>query len=255
MFKKIAGVFRAISGSPHPKNFTSAVIAAAGSSVRFEGENTKQMTDLCGVPLIVHTLRAYEECDFIHEIIIVAKKSELDEYDRICRDYHITKVSAVVAGGFTRQDSVLKGLDAVSKKSKYIAIADGARCLTTPYQAELVCRAAYKYGAATAAHNTTDTVKISDGKGFIDSTADRKTIWLAQTPQVFKTKIYRAAAYTALKKGFDGTDDNMLVENIGHSIRLVECGVENIKVTTRDDLVYAEALLRKREKEKLVEDV
>ena len=83
MFKKIAGVFRAISGSPHPKNFTSAVIAAAGSSVRFGGETTKQMTYLCGAPLIVHTLLAFEACDCIHEIIIVAKKNEIDEYDRI----------------------------------------------------------------------------------------------------------------------------------------------------------------------------
>ena len=252
---KIAGVFRAVSGSPHPKNFTSAVIAAAGSSVRFGGELTKQMTELCGVPLIVHTLRAYEECPCIHEIIIVAKKNEIDEYTKICEDEGFTKVSAVIPGGFTRQDSVLKGLDAVSKKSKFIAIADGARCLITPEQIENVCRAAYKYDAATAAHNSTDTVKIADSKGFIDSTADRKTVWLAQTPQVFKTKLYRAAAYTALKKGFDGTDDNMLVEEIKHPVRLVECGVQNIKITTRDDLVYAEALLKKREKEKMVEDL
>ena len=114
---------------------------------------------------------------------------------------------------------------------------------------------AYKYDAATAAHNSTDTVKIADSKGFIESTADRKTVWLAQTPQVFKTKLYRAAAYTALKKGFDGTDDNMLVENIKHPIRLVECGTNNIKVTTQADLVFAEALLRRRELERSVEDV
>ena len=116
--KKIAGIFRAVSGSPHPKNFTSAVIAAAGSSVRFGGELTKQMTELCGVPLIVHTLRAYEECPCVHEIIIVAKKNEIDEYAKICEDQGFSKVSAVIPGGFTRQDSVLKGLDAVSKKSK-----------------------------------------------------------------------------------------------------------------------------------------
>ena len=253
--KKIAGIFRAVSGSPHPKNFTSAVIAAAGSSVRFGGDLTKQMTELCGVPLIVHTLRAYEECSCIHEIIIVAKKDEIEEYGRICAEQGFTKVSAVIPGGFTRQDSVLKGLDAVSKKSKFIAIADGARCLITPEQIENVCRAAYKYDAATAAHNSTDTVKIADSRGFIESTADRKTVWMAQTPQVFKTRLYRAAAYTALKKGFDGTDDNLLVEEIKHPVRLVECGAQNIKITTRDDLVFAESLLKKREKEKMVEDL
>ncbi|MBE6531439.1 MAG: 2-C-methyl-D-erythritol 4-phosphate cytidylyltransferase [Ruminococcaceae bacterium] len=255
MLKKIAGVFRAISGSPHPKNFTSAVIAAAGSSVRFGGELTKQMTELCGAPIVVHTLLAHQKCDCIHEIIIVAKKEEVGEYERLCEEYGITKVSAVITGGFTRQDSVLKGLDAVSKKSKFIAISDAARCLITPHQIELVCRAAYKYSAATAAHNSTDTVKIADSKGFIESTADRKTVWLAQTPQVFKTKLYRAAAYTALKKGFDGTDDNMLVENINHPIRLVECGTQNIKITTRDDMVFAEALLKKREIERLEDEI
>ena len=255
ILKKISGVLRAISGSEHPKNFTSAIIAAGGNSVRFGGETTKQMTNLCGVPLIVHTLRAFEACDSVHEIIVVAKKSEMDEYSALCEKYGITKFAGVVTGGFTRQESVLHGLDAVSKKSKFVAIADGARCLITPDQIKDVCRAAYKYDAATAAHNTTDTVKIATSNGFIESTADRTTVWLAQTPQVFKTKLYRAAAYTALKKGFEGTDDNALVEEIQHSIRLVECGTQNIKVTTIDDLLIAEAILKQRELEASLEDV
>ena len=91
-------------------------------------------------------------------------------------------------------------------------------------------------------------MKIADKKGFIDSTADRDTVWLAQTPQVFKTKLYRAAAYTALKKGFAATDDNSLVENVGHPVRLVECGAQNIKITTRDDLAVADGVLAERER-------
>ena len=252
---KISGVLRAICGSDHPKNYTSAVIAAGGSSVRFGGETTKQMTSLCGVPLIVHTLRAHQACPCVHEIIIVAKKSEMQEYEHLCEEHGITKLAKVVAGGYTRQDSVLHGLDAVSKKSKYIAISDGARCLITPEQIESVCRAAYKYGAATAAHNSTDTVKIADSKGFIERTEDRSLVWLAQTPQVFKTKLYRAAAYTALKKGVEATDDNSLVENISHPIRLVECGTQNIKITTMDDMIFAEALLRERALMESLEDV
>ena len=136
-----------------------------------------------------------------------------------------------------------------------MAIADGARCLITPENITAVCRAAYKYKAATAAHRSTDTVKVADKNGFIESTADRDTIWLAQTPQVFKTKLYRAAAYTALKKGVEATDDNSLVENIKHAIRLVECGTQNIKVTTIDDLIIAEAILKQRELEASLEDV
>lgn len=244
--KKVAGILRAISGSDHPKNFTSAIIAAGGSSTRFDSALTKQMTPVCGIPLIVHTLIAFQNTECIHEIIICAKKSEIDTYDGLCRAYGITKLAAVVPGGNTRQESVLNGLDAVNKKSKYVAIADGARCLITPTQITSVCRSAYKYGAATAAHKSTDTVKIADSKGFIDSTADRNTVWLAQTPQVFKTKLYRAAAYTALKKAYEATDDNMLVEFVKHPVRLVECGAGNIKITTVDDMIVAKAVLEER---------
>ncbi len=248
MLKKLVGVLRAISGKDHPKNFTSAIIAAAGMSERFGGDVTKQMTSLCGIPLLIHTLRAYEDADCIHEIILVAKPNELPAWKELVKEHNVTKVVNIVEGGYTRQDSVLNGLDAVHKKSKFVAIADGARCLITPEQIKLVCRAAYKYKAATAAHRSTDTVKIADKKGFIDSTADRDTVWLAQTPQVFKTKLYRAAAYTALKKNLTVTDDNSLVENVGHPIRLVECGAQNIKITTREDIAVAEGVLADRKR-------
>ena len=250
--KKIAGVFRAVSGSPHPKNFTSAIIAAAGLSTRFGGESTKQMTELCGVPLLVHTIKSYQETECIHEIIIVAKRNEISTWERLCRDYQFDKVTKIIAGGETRQASVMNGLDAVHEKSKFVAIADGARCLTTPDQITSVCRAAYKYKAATAAHRATDTIKIADSKGFIDHTADRDTVWQAQTPQVFKTKLYRAAAYTAFTKGVEATDDNSLVEYVKHPVRLIECGSQNIKVTTREDLCVAEAILRDRDREETV---
>ena len=246
--KKTVGILRAISGTPHPKNYTTAIIAAAGMSERFGGDVTKQMTELRGKPLLIHTLQAFEATECIHEIIVVAKMNEIPAWQALCKEYDITKLSKIVQGGYTRQESVLCGFEAIDKKSKFVAIADGARCLITPEQIKDVCRAAYKYKAATAAHRSTDTVKIADKKGFIDSTADRDTVWLAQTPQVFKTKLYRAAAYTALKKGFAATDDNSLVENVGHPVRLVECGAQNIKITTRDDLAVADGVLAERER-------
>ena len=247
--KKVVGILRAISGSDHPKNFTTAIIAAGGSSARFDSVLTKQMTPICGVPMIVHTLRAFESCECIHEIVVCARKSEIDCYEEFGRTYGITKLTAVVEGGNTRQESVLNGLNAINDKAKYVAIADGARCLITPAQITSVCRSAYKYGAATAAHKSTDTVKIADKKGFIDHTQDRDTVWLAQTPQVFKTKLYRAAAYTALKKGFKATDDNSLVENVKHPVRLVECGSQNIKITTPEDMIIAESIIISRRSE------
>lgn len=250
--KRIAGILRAISGSSHPKNFTSAIIAAAGMSQRFESEKSKQTTELCGYPVLLHTLRAYEACDCIHEIVIVARRTEIQTWELLAEEYNLTKVKKIVPGSYSRQESVMCGLEAISDKAKYVAIADGARCLTTPQQITDVCRAAYRYGAATAAHRATDTVKIADKKGFIDSTADRETVWMAQTPQVFKTKLYRAAAVTAVKKGFTGTDDNSLVEFVGYPIRLVECGGQNIKITTVEDMALAEGVLRKRAKDEVV---
>lgn len=244
--KKIVGVLRAISGSEHPKNFTSAIIVAAGLSERFGGSVTKQMTELCGLPVLAHTLKAYQNTECIHEIVIVARYDEMEYWQNIAREHSLTKVRQIVQGGNSRQESVMKGLEAVSSKSRYVAIADGARCLITSDQITDVCRAAYKYKAATAAHRSTDTVKIADKKGFIDSTADRNTVWLAQTPQVFRTKLYRAAAYSALKDGVKGTDDNSLVEFIGHPIRLVECGSQNIKITTQEDMAIAEGVLKSR---------
>ena len=244
--KKIAGALRAISGSDHPKNYTSVIIAAAGLSERFGGVTTKQMTELCGAPVLLHTLRAFERAECIHEIVIVAKRNEIPFWETLCKNHALSKVSKIIPGGLTRQESVMNGFEAINDRAKYVAIADGARCLITPDQITAVCRAAYKYKAATAAHRATDTVKIADKKGFIDTTVDRDTVWLAQTPQVFKAKLYRAAAYTALKKGLTVTDDNGLVEAVRHPIRLVECGSENIKITTAADLIVAEGILKSR---------
>jgi len=245
-FKKAADVLRVFSNSPYPKNYTSAIIAAAGMSTRFGGNTTKQMTSLCDLPVLLHTLLAYQNTDCIHEIIVVAKKDEIPEWERLCKAFCLPKVSKIVAGGSTRQQSVMNGLDAVSKKSRFVAIADGARCLTTSEQIEAVCKVAYKKGAASAAHRATDTIKIANSNGVIDSTADRETVWLAQTPQVFKTSLYRAAAYTAFKDGYEATDDNSLVEYVGHPIHLVECGANNIKITTKEDLLVAEAIIKDR---------
>lgn len=243
--RRIASVLKAVSGKPDPKYFTSAVIVAAGSSTRMAG-GSKQMMMLCGMPVIVHTLRAFDDTPCIHEIILVAKKSEIGDYDELIRAYGLKKIVSVIPGGMTRQESVRLGLDAVNPKSAFIAISDGARCLVTSEMITHVCRNAYLHGAATAATRATDTVKIAGKSAFIESTTDRKNTWLAQTPQVFKTNLYRAAAYTAWQSKFEGTDDNSLVEEIEYPVKLVDCGRENLKITTPSDLYLAEAILHYR---------
>ena len=245
---KIAGALRAISGSPHPKNFTSAVIAAAGLSTRFGGETTKQRTEICAKPMLYYTLKAYQDASLIHEIIIVARENETAFWEALVAEEGLSKVSRIIVGGATRQESVRIGLDAVSEASKFIAIADGARCLITPAQIEAVCREAYKHDCATAATRAVDSIKISSGKNlYIDSSADRNHIWMAQTPQIFKTEIYELALKKAEADHLSVTDDNSLVENLGTPIKLVECGKNNIKITTPDDIPLALAILKSRE--------
>lgn len=244
--KSILEVFRASNGTAD-KHFTSAIIAAAGSSERF-GEN-KQALKLLDVPVLIHTLRAYDAADCIDEVIIVTKKEDIARWQEQCDLFSIKKVKKIIEGGKTRQESVLKGFEAIDDKAKFVAIADGARCLVTPTNINDVCFAAYKHKAATAAHRATDTVKIANSGRFIESSPDRSMVWLAQTPQVFKVSLYRAAAYTALQEKVSVTDDNSLVEFIGHPIYLVECGAQNIKITTKDDVVIAESILQQRKEE------
>jgi 2-C-methyl-D-erythritol 4-phosphate cytidylyltransferase len=247
---KLSEIVSAIStgGGDLGKHFNSVIIVAAGNGTRMgpDHKKTKQMTDLCGIPVVVRAIGQFEACSFVDEIIVVAREEEVGCYDEFIKKYGFTKLAAVVNGGQTRQLSVLEGFRRVSACSEYVAIHDGARCLVTPAMIESVFRQAYIYGSATAAERSKDTVKNADHSGFINETIDRTYLWHAQTPQIFKTDIYRASAYIAQKNSFEVTDDCMLAENIGFKIKLVDCGHENLKITTPDDFYLAEAILRLR---------
>ena len=245
---EIASLVRALSKTANKPHFTSAIIAAAGSGTRMcsEGGTTKQLLTLCDMPVIVRTLKAFEECELINEIIVVAREDEIPVYDEYKEKYSLTKLRAVIAGGETRQESVLRGFEAISDKSEFVAIHDGARCLITAEKIRSVLAEAYRTGASTAATRATDTVKRSNSKNYITETLDRSELWLAQTPQCFKTELYRAAAYIAKEDGFTATDDNALAEHLGFDVKLVDTGTDNIKITTPADLAIAEVILRNR---------
>lgn len=228
----------------HP--FHTAIIAAGGNGSRMGSAQSKQTMLLDGVPVVIHTLRAFAQSDQIDQIVIVAKKGEEDWYAPQLKKYGISKVAKIVTGGDTRQASVLHGLKAVDDRTKYISIHDAARCLITPAQIEAVARAAYRCRCAAAASRAKDTVKTADAHGRITGTVDRNTVWLAATPQTFQTELYRACAYTALERGITATDDCMLAEAFGFSVQLVDCGWENLKITTPGDLVIAYAILQER---------
>ncbi|MEE0968011.1 MAG: 2-C-methyl-D-erythritol 4-phosphate cytidylyltransferase [Clostridia bacterium] len=245
IFSAAADLIRSVSGTKTNK-FTSAIIVAGGLSSRFGGDTTKQMTEVCGIPVIVHTLLAFEKSDRISEIIVSAKEDEIQMYDCFAKEYGITKLTKTVVGGQTRAESVLNGFEATSPKADFVAIHDGARCLITTEDIEKVLDSAIKYGAATASVSVFDTVKIVDKNGFIKRTEDRDLVRLAQTPQIFKRNLYCAAAYTAREEGFECTDDNMLVEKLGFPVKAVDCNRDNFKVTLAEDILKAETIFEKR---------
>ena len=249
--KKIAGILRAVAGTPDPKNFTSVVICAAGSSTRMEklmGEPRKQFMELDGLPVVARTLMAYEAADTVHEIIVVAREDELPLYEGFKEKYGLSKLTKVVKGGATRQESARLGSDEVDERCKFVAVADAARCLTTPEEIQRVCHAAYQYSAASAGVKATDTVKVCDKSAFIESTPDRNYVWLAQTPQVFSIAIYRTAAYVCRDDEVEATDDNSMAEYIRVPVKMVACSRENIKITEPADVTFAEAILTMRKK-------
>jgi len=225
--------------------FTSAVILAAGSGTRFGSDIKKQYITVGGVPAVVRCMQTFEACPLIDEIVLVG---DMEELRTLLSGYTFEKLAAVVGGGETRQESALRGFDAISEKAKYVAIHDAARCLVTNRIIEDTVRAAYQHRAAAAAEKTVDTVKCANQDGFISGTLDREYIWLVKTPQVFYCDVYRVAAYMAKKEKAAATDDSMLCERLGFSVKLVECGSDNIKLTHPQDLPWAEAILNMRER-------
>ncbi len=219
---------------------TTAVIVAAGNSTRMG--TPKQFIPLNERPLIAYTLAAFEQCAAIGEIVIVAQEEHHSRLRDIAATYGITKLSAIVCGGSTRQQSVRNGVNVCH--ADYVAIHDGARPLVTPEIIERVIQGAVQYGAAAAAVHVKDTVKIADENGLVIETPDRATLWNVQTPQIFEKALYERALEHAIAQGLDLTDDCQLIEAIGQPVKLVEGSYTNIKVTTPEDVPFAEELLR-----------
>ncbi len=232
-----------------PDSRTAAVILAAGASTRM-GKINKQLYTIGGKPVLAHTLLAYQNCPLIHEIVVVTKKEDFEAVLQMSRQYGISKLKQLVVGGATRQESARRGVEKLSAKVKYVAIADGARCLTTPAQITRVCLMAYRTKAACAGHLTGDTLKRASVLGNVRETVDRTGMWQAQTPQVFHTALYQAALMKAEEDQFAVTDDASLIEHLGYQVRLVECGASNIKITTPEDLPMASALIAYRARKK-----
>ena len=226
-----------------PLKYCGAVIVAAGTASRMGGID-KVMAQLGGEPMIVRTVRAFQNCGAISEIVIVTREDLILHITSLCSPFG--KVRAVVAGGASRQESVALGMNALSKKVRLVAIQDGARPLITDAVIDRTVRAAHSYGAAAPAVPVKDTIKVVQG-GVVISTPDRATLQAVQTPQVFDFDLLRGALKKAEQDGAAVTDDCSAVERMGMSVKIVEGDERNIKVTTPMDLKIAEMLLEEME--------
>ena len=216
-----------------------AVIVAAGSASRMGGID-KVMADLCGEPMIVRTVRAFQDCDAIASIVIVTREDLIRPISGLCKD--MRKVVAVVSGGSSRQESVHLGLNALPKGTKLAAVHDGARPLISWQVIDRVVRAANTYGAAAPAVPVKDTIKVVEGR-LVKETPDRSSLMAVQTPQVFDFDLLRGALKKAEADGATVTDDCSAVERMGMKIKIVEGDERNLKVTTPMDLKIAALLL------------
>ena len=222
-----------------PLKYCGAVIVAAGTASRMGGID-KVMAELNGEPMIVRTVRAFQNCDAIREIVIVTRQDLIMRITDLCAGF--SKVKTVVVGGTDRAESVHNGLNALSSKVKLVAVQDGARPLVTWNLIDRVIRAANSYGAAAPAIPVKDTIKVVTG-GIVKETPDRATLQAVQTPQVFDFDLLRGALKKAREDGAQVTDDCSAVERLGMSVKIVEGDERNIKVTTPMDLKIAELLL------------
>ena len=222
-----------------PLRRCGAVIVAAGSASRMGGID-KVMAQLQGEPMIVHTVRAFQECDAIAEIVIVTRPDLILPITNLTSGFK--KVTAVVAGGSSRQESVSLGMNALSDKCELAAIQDGARPLVTWQLIDRVVRAAHAYHAAIPVIPVKDTIKVCNS-ALVVSTPDRSTLRAVQTPQVFDFDLLRGALKKAAEDGAEVTDDCSAVERLGMSIKIVEGDERNIKVTTPMDLAIAKLLM------------
>ena len=208
------------------------------------GGGDKLFAPLGGEPLLARVVSVFEQCPGIDRIVVAVRKEKLEDTRRMVEEKGWSKVSEVCAGGKRRQDSVKAGLERL-KGCEWVVVHDGARPLVTTELIERGLEAATETGAAVAAVPVTDTIKVAGADRAVRYTPVRDSLWAVQTPQVFRADILRKA-YKRLKE--EVTDDATAVEQSGHQVMLYRGSYDNIKITTAEDLAFAEVLLRKTEK-------
>jgi 2-C-methyl-D-erythritol 4-phosphate cytidylyltransferase len=222
----------------------TAIIVAAGSGTRFGSKTPKQFLELLGKPLIIHTLFAFENCPQIDAVVLVLSSTETANFLKIVSKYNLKKLVKIVSGGTSRAESVLKGFNAIRPtNAEIVAVHDGARPCVTSAEISQTIEKARATGAACLVASVTDTIKeVADGK--IIGTINRNKLRRALTPQAFRYDVLKRALFEN-EIGEIATDECYLVEKLGIEVSIVEGNSTNIKVTTQEDLVIAEQILKK----------
>ena len=222
----------------------SAIIVAAGKGTRMKGPTRKQYLDLSGRPVLAYSIMAFDSCSLVEEIFLVVPEEDV-EYcqDKILSFLNLKKRINLVHGGAKRQDSVYNGLQAIKKNTETVVIHDGVRPFIHPADLKKCILGSKKYGACILATAAIDTLKRVGELDIIVATLPRENIWLAQTPQAFQYNLIIKAHETARRYGYVGTDDASLVEKLGEDVKIINGSRFNIKITKKEDLDIARAML------------
>lgn len=221
----------------------SVIIAAGGKGTRMGADINKVYLKILGKEILVYTIEAFQKNKNVDEIIIVTGKNDIDRCNELVKKYELSKVVTVVKGGTTRQKSVFNGI--MASNGEIVAIHDGARPLISQGEIDAVINDCREYDAAAVGVSVKDTLKMVDQNGFIASTIDRELVCSIRTPQVFKRNIIVDAHQKAIEENFEATDDCGLAEFSGVKIKITAGSSENIKVTTPEDIIFAEGIWRK----------
>ena len=223
---------------------TVAIVPAAGSGNRMGRELSKQYLSLGRMPILVHTLKVFEECPLVDALLVIVPPPDIEVVrNTVLAPWKLKKVAGIIPGGKERQDSVRAGIEALDADAGIVIIHDAVRPFITIELISQCIRAAGEAGAVTVGVPVKDTVKEVAPDGRVVRTCDRSLMWLTQTPQAFRRDIIESAHRAAVRDGFRGTDDTSLVERLGIAVRMIRGDDYNIKITTPEDLVIAEALL------------
>ena len=224
----------------------AAIVPAAGAGRRLGGTVNKLFLTLGGQPLLAHALRVLQDSPAIRWIIPVVRAQERDEMETLLAAYRITKALRPVRGGRSRAESVAGGFAAVPREAGFVLVHDGARPCLTDALVQQVVEAGRRYGAVVCGLPASLTVKAVNAHREVQSTLDRSRLWLVQTPQVFRRDWFEQALSRADHRLDRFPDDASLLEAAGLLVKVIPGDPLNVKVTTREDLLLAEAVLKSR---------